>query len=148
MDLQNMTFFQLGSEKLRWLAQRQSVIAQNIANADTPKYMPSDLKPLKFPELVAEQKGVGLVRTNKAHRTRGSEDTRMVTTNPSHMTPVADGKSKVALQRRPFETSIDKNGVILEEQMAKMDSTRSDYDKVTTLFKKNVDLINIALNKR
>ena len=148
MDLQNMTFFKAASTKMRWLAQRQAVIAQNIANADTPNYMPSDLKPLRFSELVDEGNGVSLMRTNPAHRTRGSEDTRLATTNPAHMTPVPEGKAKVAGQRRPFETSIDKNGVILEEQMAKMDMTRGEYDKVVALFQKNVSLINIALNKK
>ena len=48
MDLQNLTLFQMSEEKMRWLAQRQSVLSENIANANTPDYMPSDLKPLKF----------------------------------------------------------------------------------------------------
>ena len=148
MDLQSMAFFKTASTKMRWLAQRQAVIAQNIANADTPKYMPSDLKPLRFADLVGEENGVPLMRTNPAHRTRGSEDTRLAVTNPAHMTALPEGKAKVAGQRRPFETSIDKNGVILEEQMAKMDMTRGEYEQTLALFKQNVNLINIALNKK
>lgn len=146
MDLQNLALFQMSEEKMRWLAQRQSVLSENIANANTPDYMPSDLKPLKFREFVGESRHVPLTRTNEAHRTRASRETALVKTNPAHMSPVADGRAKENIVRRPFETTIDKNGVVLEEQMAKVDETRGDHDRVTTLFRKNVSLINMALN--
>ena len=147
MDLKNLNFFQMSDLKMRWLAQRQSVLAQNVANADTPDYMPSDLKPLKFREFVGESKHVQMVRTNPMHRSRASGETTIVKTNPAHMSPTPDGAAREE-PHRPFETSIDKNGVILEEQMAKVDATRSEYDRVTALFQKNVNLIGIALNKK
>ena len=56
MDLQNLSLYQMSEEKMRWLAQRQSVLSQNIANANTPNYMPSDVEPLKFKEFVGESK--------------------------------------------------------------------------------------------
>lgn len=145
MDLQSLSLYQMGEEKMRWLAQRQSVLSQNIANADTPDYMPSDLEPLKFKEFVGESKHVPLARTNPAHRTGASGDTKIARTDPNHMSPIPDGKSKVKETRRPFETSIDKNGIILEEQMAKMDDTRGQHERVSLLFKKNAALIGMAL---
>ena len=145
MDLQNLKLYQMSEEKIRWLAQRQSVLARNIANGDTPNYMPSDLEPLKFDELVGESRHVEMMRTNPAHRTRDSRETRIVKTNLNHLSPIPDGKSRVRESRRPFETSIDKNGVILEEQMAKVDETRTQHEQVTALFKKNAALIGTAL---
>lgn len=145
MDLQNLTLFQMSEEKMRWLAQRQSVLSQNIANANTPDYMPSDLKPIKFQDFMGESKHVPLVRTNENHRTGGSKETEMVKTNPNHMSTTQDGKVRAHKVRRPFETTIDKNGVVLEEQMAKVDETRGEHDRATTLFKKNISLINVAL---
>ena len=147
MDLKNLNFFQMSDEKMRWLAQRQSVLAQNIANANTPDYMPSDLKPLKFKDFVGETKHVPLVRTNEAHRVRSSRSTVIAKTNSAHLSPLPEGVAETT-QRRPFETSIDENGVVLEEQMATVDATRSDFDRVTTLFQKNVGLINVALGKK
>ena len=147
MDLQNLSFFQMSGEKMRWLAQRQSVLAKNVANANTPNYMPSDLKPLQFKEFVGESKHVALKRTNPAHRTRSSRLTKIVTTNPAHITAQPDGAGEKTAHR-PFETSIDKNGVVIEEQMAKVDQPRADFDKVTALFQKNVNLISLALNKK
>ena len=145
MDLQNLTLYKMSEEKMRWLAQRQSVLAHNIANGDTPDFMPSDLKPLTFKEFVGETKGVTMTRTNPAHRTRTSGETQMVRTNENHLSPLPEGKARVRPTRRPFETSIDKNGVILEEQMAKVDETRTQHEQVTALFKKNASLLGTAL---
>ena len=35
----------LSEQRLRWLEARQRVLSQNIANADTPNYRPSDMQP-------------------------------------------------------------------------------------------------------
>jgi flagellar basal-body rod protein FlgB len=35
--------FQLMQDRLNWTQRRQTVLAQNIANADTPRYQPRDL---------------------------------------------------------------------------------------------------------
>ncbi len=145
MDLQNLTLYQMSEEKMRWLAQRQSVLAHNIANADTPDFLPSDVEPLTFKEFVGESKHVAMMRTDPAHRTRSSGETKIAKTNAAHMSPIADGKVRVRETRRPFETSIDENGVILEEQMAKMDDTRGQHERVTALFKKNAALLGTAL---
>lgn len=145
MDLQNLTLYQMSEEKMRWLAQRQSVLAHNIANADTPNFMPSDVEPLTFKEFVGESKHVPVTRTHPAHRARGSGEVKIAKTNINHLSPIPDGKSRVKEHRRPFETSIDKNGIVLEEQMAKMDDTRGQHERVTALFKKNAALLGTAL---
>jgi flagellar basal-body rod protein FlgB len=46
MDLNSLALFRL--MQLACLTQRQSVLAQNIANVDTPGYKPNDLKPFDF----------------------------------------------------------------------------------------------------
>ncbi len=145
MDLQSLSLYQMSGEKMRWLSQRQSVLAQNIANADTPRYMPSDIEPLTFKEFVGDSKHVSMMRTNDAHRTRTSSETKIARTNLNHLSPIADGQARVREERRPFETSIDENGVVLEEQMAKMDETRSQHDRATALFKKHLGLMGTAI---
>ena len=44
--------FHLLGQRMDWLGQRQKVLAQNIANADTPEYVPHDLKPQEFRRMV------------------------------------------------------------------------------------------------
>ena len=40
--------FDLISARSTWLGQRQAVLGQNVAHADTPGYLPHDLEPLSF----------------------------------------------------------------------------------------------------
>lgn len=40
-----MFLFDVASRQMKWLADRQSVTAQNIANADTPGYRSKDIEP-------------------------------------------------------------------------------------------------------
>src|SRR3546814_15134368 len=47
--------FNLLGKRMEWLGQRQKVLAQNIANADTPDYVPHDLKPQEFRRMVERQ---------------------------------------------------------------------------------------------
>ena len=55
MELKSMTLFQAVKKRMDWLAQRQEVLSQNIANADTPKYRARDLKSYNFIELIRRE---------------------------------------------------------------------------------------------
>lgn len=150
MDLMNLTFFKLADRKSRWLSQRQAVLAENIANADTPSYMPSDVKPLSFRELMDPNR-LQLTVTNPAHfgptNQVSERDLKLTRTNEKHIKATTENEFRTNVVRRPFETSIDKNGVVLEEQMAKVDETRSQHDMVANLFQKNISFIAKALGK-
>ena len=54
MDLNTLGVFKLLNKKMDWLNQRQEVVAENIANVDTPKYKPSDLKTFTFKSALGE----------------------------------------------------------------------------------------------
>ena len=44
MDPTDIGLFHLAKERLAWVDRRQQLLAQNIANANTPGYQPHDLK--------------------------------------------------------------------------------------------------------
>ena len=44
MNLHNLDVFRISSQKMGWLSERQTVLAQNIANSDTPGYKAKDLR--------------------------------------------------------------------------------------------------------
>ena len=68
MELDKIALFGLVKKRLAWLAQRQEVLARNIANSDTPGYKPRDLKAFDFRRLVSREVGrVNLDVTNRAH---------------------------------------------------------------------------------
>lgn len=133
MDLSKITLFALAKKRLEWLSQRQEVLAQNVANADTPKYRPRDLKPFKFKELVR----------------RESMQLNMVSTEPGHL----DGERRrirdfdSEKERKPFETAPAGNAVILEEQMAKINETEIKHKLTTQLYAKQLNMLRIAAGK-
>ena len=68
MDLNSIPLFKMISRRMTWLNQRQKVLAQNIANADTPGYRPQDLVPVDFSKLAAQaERTVSLAATNPRH---------------------------------------------------------------------------------
>ena len=48
MDYNDITIMKMATGHMRYQTQRQKVLAENIANIDTPRYLASDLKPLDF----------------------------------------------------------------------------------------------------
>lgn len=69
--IQNMTIFQLASASTRHAGDRQVLVAQNIANADTPGYKARDLVPFK--DSFAAQSALGLRGTRAGHMTNRNE---------------------------------------------------------------------------
>lgn len=137
MDLQKLSFFQIAQERMDWLAQRQKVVSQNLANANTPGYEAKDLKEIDFKS--------ALSRT-LARETQSIPATR---TDPAHLTgslPQA-GPYRTETERRPFEYTLDKNGVDVEEQMEKAASNRSAYELASNLVLKNLSLIRTAIGR-
>lgn len=132
MTTQNIGLFKALGAKMDYLSQRQRVIAQNVANADTPNYRPQDLKPVDFGAVlksVTQSKGVHMDATNPMHI--GFED------------QVAEPKT--GQQKKVYEVAPDGNSVIMEEQMINSNQTMMDYNLVTSLYQKNVRMIQIAL---
>jgi flagellar basal-body rod protein FlgB len=135
MTTQDIGLFKALGAKMDYLGQRQRVIAQNVANADTPGYKPQDLKPVDF----------GIVLKNVT----GSKNVTMAATNPQHVgyqNHIADAKE--GKQKKVYEVAPSGNSVIMEEQMLASGATVMDYTLVTSLYQKNVGMIKTALGTR
>jgi flagellar basal-body rod protein FlgB len=132
MDLSEFPIFRMMAGKMKWLSSRQAVLSQNIANADTPKYRPLDLKEVDFrkPDAGSPVR-VELTRTNEAHfgRTGVKEDFR-------------SGRDKDT-----YETLPAGNAVVLEEQLMKVAENKHDYELMTQLYRKHVQMFRIALGR-
>lgn len=134
MGTTDAPLFQLLSARMGWLSQRQAVLAQNIANADTPDYRPRDLREKDFLRLAQGYAGrptrIAVTRTDQGHLT-------------------GKGSARIGLageeQRLPYEVSPDGNAVILEEQTAKAGQTALDHQLASNVYKKYVGLIKTAL---
>jgi flagellar basal-body rod protein FlgB len=135
MTTQNIGLLKGLVAKMAYLDQRQRVISQNVANADTPSYQPKDLLPVDFGRVLKEATG--------DHST-----IRMNTTNVKHMpkpNEVADPKNRE--QKETYEVAPAGNAVILEEQMINASHTTMDYNLMTSLYQKNIGMLRTALGK-
>lgn len=135
MFLGDSPIFSMMKERMHWLADRQRVIAENVANADTPNYVARDLAEPDFGAMLRRRvtgHTLTATRTDEAHLS-GNGST---------------GSSQSAVVRTPdFETTPTGNSVVLEEQMIKAAETQMDYQTVTGLYSKSVGMLRIALGK-
>lgn len=136
MDLNKLTLFQMAKARMDHSAQRQKVLAQNVANADTPKYRPSDLKPLDFKQMVRRQAAQ-------------PQQIRATMSDPRHSqgTIPNRGPYRANELRKTYDSAIDGNSVVLEEQMIKVSQAKGQYTVAMNLFRKNMKMIRIALGK-
>ncbi len=113
--------------KMHWLQARQKLLAANVANADTPRFKPQDLKPLAS----GGTSSVTLERTSDSHL--GGSDAKAG----------ADPRNG-----KRFETTPSGNAVALEDEMLKIAETQMDYQAVASLYSKSLSLLKIAIGKR
>lgn len=132
MDLFNIPMFQRLTERMTWLGSREKVLAENIANADTPNYQPKDVVPVDFEQHLKKLLPVEPARTDPKH---------MVGTIPA-ADPVDSKKEK-----KPYETAPAGNAVVLEEQMMKLAQSQADYNTVVNLYTKNMDMLKTAIGR-
>ena len=132
MDISRLTLFGATSARLGWLSQRQGVLAQNIANADTPNYQPMDLKPLDFRARlrVTEQK-LRIARTDDQHIN----------------SPKSVRRHRENEQREPYEMAPAGNSVVMEEQLMRMNQTAMDHELATNIYRKYLGMVRIALGQ-
>ena len=123
-----LTVLRLGKERMDWIAQRQEIVAGNIANSDTPRYVPRDIRP--FDDVLAASSVAPV---------------SVAATNPRHFTPQLKDPMLIYDTRKTYENAPDRNGVILEEQMDKLRKAKSAYDTSANLVQKQFKLFRTAL---
>ena len=137
MGLTNL--FSLLSEKMEYLTQRQGVIAQNIAQANTPGYKPKDI--ISFNDVLQKQISGGRNST-----TSGSF--QLATTNPKHVQGLNNGGLYKTKQTSDlYEVKPSGNAVVLEQQMSQMSDTTAQYQMTTSLYKRTLGLLRTALGR-
>lgn len=132
MTTQNLGLFQALNAKMTYLDQRQKVLAQNIANVNTPGYKPKDLTKVDFGTVLKDVSDSTVLRpetTNKMHMPSASS--------------IDDAKSRKI--KKTYDVAPTGNAVILEEQMVLSAKTTTDYNLMTTLYQKNIGMIRTAL---
>lgn len=135
MMLDQIPLFAMLRGKLGYDSERQRLISENVANANTPGYAPVDLKTFNINQALESRQqvttGLGTTRTSGGHLA-GKQATKAV------------WKSQSAPDS---EITLDGNQVVLEDQMIKMSESRMDYDAAISLYQKSIGLIRLASKK-
>ncbi|SNY94258.1 flagellar basal-body rod protein FlgB [Cohaesibacter sp. ES.047] len=135
MALSDLKLFSMLRDKMHWHQARQKVLSENVANADSPGYKVKELSEFDFGSALKPFKAEGL-------------QTRM--TNSHHLQGRAifpDGKL-VGEKVDGFETTPSGNAVVLEEQMMKVTTNQMDFQAVTQLYSKGLNMIRMASQRR
>lgn len=125
MDPSRIALFDLADRRLAWVGRRQEVLAQNIANADTPGWRSRDLKP--FAEALSRA-GVAPVRTHA-----------------QHLSPHRSNTMQDRIQQG--ERAPDGNAVALDVELAKVADSESTHSLVTGLYTKYLALFRAAAGR-
>jgi flagellar basal-body rod protein FlgB len=131
----NLSLFTAIGAKMDYLNQRQTIISQNVANADTPGYRPQDLVPVDFSSVLKE-----------ISTPAGKMNVSLETTNPQHMPPpnsIADPKAKK--QKEVYEVAPVGNAVVMEEQLMHAGQNTMDYTLMSNLYQKHTQMLKTAI---
>ncbi|SEV92830.1 flagellar basal-body rod protein FlgB [Aliiroseovarius sediminilitoris] len=111
-------------------AARQSVITQNIANADTPGYRAKDIA--SFAETFRENNG-GAMQATRARHLTGSVD---------------QANAEPNMVYRAGAMSPNGNSVALETEMMAAAEAKRDQDLALTVYKTSLGIMRTALGRR
>jgi len=125
--------FQLLSAKASFLQSRHAVLAQNVANADTPGYRPKDLVEPDFASVLKPSASA----VTAVHLARS---------RPDHLAGLPIPPLSSRRQRLDgFEMAPTGNAVIIEEQIRLMGSAERGYQLATSIYGKYVGLMRTAI---
>ena len=106
--------FELASSQARWLELRQSTIAANVANANTPGYKARDVEPF--------------------NKVLDATPVRLATTSPAHLQLSAtETDTRTNAKKDSWDVVHSGNSVSLEQEMIKGGDVNRDYSLNTAI---------------
>jgi len=136
MGLSDIPILSMLRTRLQWAQERQRVLAENVANSDTPNFQLRDLTPPVFgdPTRVAASSVANVV---------------MATTEQGHIAGALSGVSPFrSSQAGGYDVHPTGNAVNLEEEMMKVAANNMDYQAATALYTRSLNLFKVALGKK
>ncbi|AZO11715.1 MULTISPECIES: flagellar basal body rod protein FlgB [unclassified Mesorhizobium] len=123
--MEPVNLFDLATRQSQWLAVRQSTVASNIANANTPGYTANDVEPF---EKVLDRTAVTLSATQSGHL--GAE--------------TANAGFAVKPQEDNGSIMPSKNTVVLEDELMKAGEIRRSFELNTAIVKAFHSMLTMA----
>lgn len=132
MAVTELPLFSMLKSRMRWLETRQRLLAENVANAETPGFRGRDLKPQEF-----------------TRQLQAATSVQMVSTNTGHLAGVTQNDPNFQTDRsNAFEVTPRGNSVSLEEEMMRIAQNQIDHQTAATLYSRSLGLIKTAIGKK
>lgn len=128
-------------QQMKHLAQRQRVIAENIANSETPQFKAKEVGAPDFSALLAAQGALN-------GKPRVGRPRIQITGGMAALgaTPVQAGTGIIS-DTDTSETKPDGNNVTIEDQLLKMGQVQADFAAMTNLYRKQMGLLKAAIGR-
>lgn len=128
MAISDIPIFSMLRTRMQWHQERQRVLAENVSNADTPKFRPRDLAPPSF------------------DRSSTSRTVTLAQTDPAHMAGLSGGE-RFRGRNEQFAVRPAGNAVHLEDEMLKVATNQMDYQAATQLYSRSLAMLKTAIGK-
>jgi len=138
MDMNKIPLLSVLKGRMSYVNQRQRLISENVANANTPNYAPNDLKGFTF-ESALKSQGVLPSAGQPVNATR---------TQAAHLdAPKHSGGPWKPEESPDSEARLDGNQVVLEEEMMKMTTSKLDYEAAVGFYQQSMGMLKLAIRK-
>jgi len=126
---EQLTIFETARAMVLHAGRRQTIIAENVANADTPGYRARDIVPFA-----------------EAYRS-GHDATAMKATRPDHLNGTLKDVVSARIFVRPGETEPNGNTVSIEQELVRGAETREQFDRALAIYKSSLDILRASLGR-
>ena len=134
MNFPDLPLMSMLRTRMSWLHQRQDVLAQNVANSDTPGFVARDLKALDFDDAMRSQV------VNRA--------SSLTVTNARHIGIKSTSSTKFDdFESRDVEANPNGNAVSLEAEMIKVSDTQAQFQAAANLYAKAMTMMKTAIGQ-
>ena len=130
MPISDIPILSMLRERMQWHQARQQVLAENVANADTPNYQARDIVAPDFERRLSTA-SLGLARTDPNH---------IVSTDTGGTQYATDSTGRYEIRPRG-------NSVTHEDEMMKVAANQMDYEAVTSLYMHSLSMIKLAIGR-
>ncbi|MEP1538960.1 MAG: FlgB family protein [Paracoccaceae bacterium] len=124
---QSLDVFRMAHDMAVHAGQRQAVIAQNVANADTPGYRAKDI-----PTFQATLEG-DVSDLQKA-------------TRDAHIHGSVSGSARLETIRDRAQASLDGNSVSVETEMMKAVETKRQHERALSIYRSALDVLRRTIS--
>ncbi len=124
---ENLDIFKISTAMAKHAGQKQAIVAQNVANADTPDYVARDLP--SFKETYRPTDGAGMQRASRTQHLHGSK---------------AGGALAAAFKAKDDATP-NGNQVSLETEMLKSVAAKRQHDRALAIYKSALNILRSTI---